>query len=237
MVLFDNLNDFLYERKFTEEKRKELATKGCALPNGSYPIEDEGDLKNAIRAYGRAADKPAVKAHIKKRAHALGRTTDLPTDWEKVNEVLHDEDEWANRQIAKNVNRYSHEETEEPTEKDFDWKEHIPDDEVDPDNMPHISDMSREDFEEATRRMDAEDQGELEDQASIERNMIIDDLNYLEEYIWENGTSQQLGQWSDYVRRYGEPGNIVYKQIEDIEILEELLYKAKMMVNQMKYKS
>lgn len=70
------------ERKdFSAADRKELAKKGAAMPDGSYPIVTIADLKNAIQAYGRATNKAAVKAHIIKRAKALGATDLLPADW------------------------------------------------------------------------------------------------------------------------------------------------------------
>ncbi len=70
-----------YDRDFTEEKRKQLAKTGAAMPGGGFPIENVGDLKNAIRAIGRAKNPGAAKAHIIKRAKALGATSELPDDW------------------------------------------------------------------------------------------------------------------------------------------------------------
>jgi hypothetical protein len=69
-------------RDYTTEARELLAKEGKALPDGSYPIKDEGDLRNAIRAIGRAKDPAAAKAHIVKRAKALDATNLLPEDWE-----------------------------------------------------------------------------------------------------------------------------------------------------------
>lgn len=70
-------------RAFSPGKRKILAIQKKALPDGSYPIETEEDLGNAIKAFGRAkpAEKAKVKAHIKARAAALGATKKLPPDW------------------------------------------------------------------------------------------------------------------------------------------------------------
>ena len=68
-------------RDFSPEKREELASKGYAMPDGSYPIVTVGDLKNAIKAVGRSKAKEVVKRHITKRARALGRTDLLPEDW------------------------------------------------------------------------------------------------------------------------------------------------------------
>ena len=52
--------------KFTSEERERLAKQGKAMPDGGYPIRNKADLKNAISAYGRGVNKPAVKRWIKK---------------------------------------------------------------------------------------------------------------------------------------------------------------------------
>lgn len=69
------------KRAYSEESRTEMADRGFALPDGSYPIKDVADLQNAIRAYGRAKDKPAARAHIMKRARALGAENMIPANW------------------------------------------------------------------------------------------------------------------------------------------------------------
>jgi hypothetical protein len=62
--------------------REKLAKEGKALPDGSYPIRNVSDLKNAIQAFGRAKDKDAAKKHIIKRAKDLQRYYDLiPEEW------------------------------------------------------------------------------------------------------------------------------------------------------------
>lgn len=68
-------------RTFTADERKNAAKKGAAMPDGSFPIMNESDLRNAIQAIGRAKNPAAAKAHIKKRARALGLTDLLPEDW------------------------------------------------------------------------------------------------------------------------------------------------------------
>src|SRR3990172_6867137 len=68
-------------RDYSPDERKKLAAKGHAMPDGSYPIVTKDDLGNAIQSIGRAKNKEAVKKHITKRAHALGRTDLLPDDW------------------------------------------------------------------------------------------------------------------------------------------------------------
>ena len=71
----------LFKREFSDEERKKLADEGKAMPDGSFPIENKEDLKNAIQAYGRAKDKEAAKKHIIARAKALGLVSELPEDW------------------------------------------------------------------------------------------------------------------------------------------------------------
>ena len=63
--------------------RKRLATEGKAMPDGSFPIRNPNDLKNAIQAYGRAkiGKRAAVKKHIMRRARALDRERMIPEKW------------------------------------------------------------------------------------------------------------------------------------------------------------
>jgi hypothetical protein len=70
-------------RDFPPDKRKEMGDKGTAMPDGSYPIANVSDLKNAIKAIGRtpASKRGAVKSHIKKRAKALGHPELIPPGW------------------------------------------------------------------------------------------------------------------------------------------------------------
>lgn len=76
--------DVAEARKFSREKRMELAKKGWALSDGSYPIETVADLKNAISAYGRAPEshRAALRALIRKRARALGVPELIPDSWD-----------------------------------------------------------------------------------------------------------------------------------------------------------
>lgn len=68
-------------KDYSDAEREKMAKAGTALPDGSYPIANVADLKNAIQAIGRASDSGTAKAHIKKRAAALGATDLLPEDW------------------------------------------------------------------------------------------------------------------------------------------------------------
>lgn len=77
-----------------QHKRDRASNSGAALPDGSYPIENREDLKNAIQAYGRARNKTRVKKHIIKRAKTLGLTSLLPNNW---GNVTADGRTWADR--------------------------------------------------------------------------------------------------------------------------------------------
>jgi len=72
--------------KFSDEERIKLADKGFALPDGSYPIRNEQDLRNAVQAYGRSKpqDRVKVRKHIAKRARALGKAYLIPEDWKSA---------------------------------------------------------------------------------------------------------------------------------------------------------
>ena len=69
------------KRAYSDQQREEMAGEGMALPDGSYPIKDVADLRNAIQAYGRAKDKEKAKRHIIKRARQLNREDLLPEEW------------------------------------------------------------------------------------------------------------------------------------------------------------
>jgi len=73
--------DGLTARSFDTAKRKAMAKRHTAMPDGSFPIANAEDLRNAIQAIGRAKDPDKVKAHIRRRAKALGLTSLIPESW------------------------------------------------------------------------------------------------------------------------------------------------------------
>ena len=80
--LFNNLDPYdLIKRKFSAKQRREMADSGEAMPDGSYPIANRTDLMNAIRSWGRGGADPKEKAHIKRRAKALGAENMIPENW------------------------------------------------------------------------------------------------------------------------------------------------------------
>jgi len=79
-----DVDGYLTEFKdFSSDKRDDLAKKGHALKDGSFPIENVADLRRAVRAYGRTTDdkKVKVRRHIVKRARALGKSDLIPDNW------------------------------------------------------------------------------------------------------------------------------------------------------------
>lgn len=72
---------FVQKRFFGAERRRELAKSGAALPDGSFPILNAEDLRNAISLWKMGKDPSKAKSHIKSRAAALGLTSKLPKDW------------------------------------------------------------------------------------------------------------------------------------------------------------
>ena len=81
----------LNEKDYSTEQRKEMAAKGLALPDGSFPIKNIKDLKNAILSYGRSTDHSEVAKFIAKRAKALG-AEDLIPDTENFQKALKETD-------------------------------------------------------------------------------------------------------------------------------------------------
>ena len=75
---FDSIEE---KRVYTSARRAEYAKRGIAMSDGSYPIRDVGDLRNAIQAYGLGKDRATAKKHIMKRARTLGRTDLIPANW------------------------------------------------------------------------------------------------------------------------------------------------------------
>jgi hypothetical protein len=88
-VPFDEYDDFDQEFKITaavvlnSANRQKWAKSGVAMPDGSFPIPNGDFLSRAIARLGSApaSKRAAVKAHIIKRAKALGLTSKLPDGW------------------------------------------------------------------------------------------------------------------------------------------------------------
>lgn len=76
------------EAGYSAKQRRQMAAKGQAMKNAdgepSYPIKTKADLRKAIRAVGRGgANHDKIRAHIVKRAAALGLSSMIPDNWNK----------------------------------------------------------------------------------------------------------------------------------------------------------
>lgn len=71
------------KKDYPAKARERMASEGQAMPDGSFPIANASDLRNAIQSVGRAKDYNAAKQHIIRRARALGLVDQLPEDWKK----------------------------------------------------------------------------------------------------------------------------------------------------------
>ena len=80
---FDEKGKYIGNAEFSESQREKLAKKGLALPDGSFPIRNKQDLKNAIKSWGLAkkSNKAPAKKFIKLRAKQLGAMKELPKTW------------------------------------------------------------------------------------------------------------------------------------------------------------
>jgi len=78
---------------FSPEERKKLAKEGKAMPNGSFPIRNEKDLKDAIKLAAMAKNVSAAKAFIVKRSKEMGLEKLIPESWGKMDKGTdHDKD-------------------------------------------------------------------------------------------------------------------------------------------------
>ena len=71
----------IQKRDYSSGTRERMAEAGTAMPDGSFPIANATDLRNAIQSVGRAKNYAAAKAHIIRRARALGMLNMLPSEW------------------------------------------------------------------------------------------------------------------------------------------------------------
>jgi hypothetical protein len=71
----------LYFSSLSTEAREQAAKEKKANPDGSYPIRNVSELKDAISAFGRAKDKAQTKALIIRRARELKREDLIPDGW------------------------------------------------------------------------------------------------------------------------------------------------------------
>lgn len=123
------MTDVLSHLEISTDARERAAENNEALPDGSYPIRNKGDLQRAIQSYGRASDKEKVKKWIIKRARELDAVEMLPESW-NVEEIAHSDElmyhgvrgqKWGVRKPVDRVTTSkSDNKTTTPVEKDSD---------------------------------------------------------------------------------------------------------------------
>lgn len=91
--------DIFSRANYSAAEREEMAKKGWAMPDGSYPIQTAADVKHAVNLVGKSKtySYAQVKAHIVKNAKRIGATSVLPPDWldqKKAFDWLSAIDEW-----------------------------------------------------------------------------------------------------------------------------------------------
>ena len=126
------MTDTLSHLDISTEARERAAERDEALPDGSYPIRNKGDLQRAIQSYGRASDKEKVKTWIIKRARELDAVDMLPESW-NVEEISHSDElmhhgvkgqKWGVRkQVDRVTTSTNGSKTTKPVEKDSDSTE------------------------------------------------------------------------------------------------------------------
>lgn len=60
------------KRFFSADARRDAVGEGDAMPGGRFPIENQGDLDNAVHLIGQADDQDAVRSHIRAMAKKHG---------------------------------------------------------------------------------------------------------------------------------------------------------------------
>jgi hypothetical protein len=71
----------LIKSKYSDEEKSKMSEAGQAKSDGSYPIKDSEDVKNAVADYNRSGGSESDKEHIIARARAIGSEDCLPPSW------------------------------------------------------------------------------------------------------------------------------------------------------------
>lgn len=73
--------EYALKAAYSDDDREMMVKEGEAMEDGSFPIKNVDDLKNAIQSFGRAKDKASAKIHIMRRAEALDSMDLIPETW------------------------------------------------------------------------------------------------------------------------------------------------------------
>jgi hypothetical protein len=87
----------LAKREFSTEKRKELKQQGKTDSHGGFPLEKPVDVKNAVRAIGRAKNPEMEKRRIKAAAKKFNCEHYIPDGWKSGEVKKYDPDQPRDR--------------------------------------------------------------------------------------------------------------------------------------------
>jgi phage head maturation protease len=79
--------DLLMKRDFSASARRRSASSGHAMSDGSFPIENGGDLDNAIHLAGHGKNPAAARSHIRRQASRLGLSDKIPDTWKMAGDA------------------------------------------------------------------------------------------------------------------------------------------------------
>jgi prohead serine protease len=198
--------EYEYKRTFSAEQRRELARSGKAMPDGSFPIVNKEDLSNAIGLAGNASDPGAARAHIRRRARALGATDMIPDTWDKKKAAKRPDEDSPRRR------RRSDEDDDEPQNDEQAEEEDDEEDEDEPRKRPPkkkfsdhalevLADIAevRERAAEVVAKRAEKDKGLGEESAEILIE-IKSELSKLSDLLEEEDNSEAEAAWLRHVR-------------------------------------
>ena len=156
----------------TKGDKPEMDEEYMKMADGSYPIEDENDLKMAIMAVDDAENPQAAKMHCMKRAQDLGKEDMIPKSW--MSEKMDDEEYGEEKAVATDdeddmedeESDMDEDEDEDMDEEDEDMdseKKAVSAEDEDEDEDEDEEDDTTDDDEEAVQMEDDEDEDEDED--------------------------------------------------------------------------
>ena len=156
----------------TKGDKPEMDEEYMKMADGSYPIEDENDLKMAIMAVDDAENPQAAKMHCMKRAQDLGKEDMIPKSW--MSEKMDDEEYGEEKAVATDdeddmedeESDMDEDEDEDMDEEDEDMdseKKAVSVEDEDEDEDEDEEDDTTDDDEEAVQMEDDEDEDEDED--------------------------------------------------------------------------
>src|SRR3990167_1672347 len=103
--ILTDLKEQTSKRLFTSQQRKIMASSGAAMPDGSFPVANKQDLKNAIQAIGRASNPEMTKKHIMSRAKAMGMIDLVPDSWKGKETMTKDASDETNEETSEEVTK------------------------------------------------------------------------------------------------------------------------------------